>query len=564
MPRLIALFVLTLFGATPEASSQIEDLSACTATRRFANPDPHPPVRCAITSVPGPAHIPECSTQDHFGSSFAVGGDFDGDGVPDLVIGGSCHPEAEAQSTQAWLYLKASNAPTIIFDGNGHTDLFGSVLCFVPDLDGDGRDELAVGAPAASGSGRVFLFFGFEPDRYRLGDRRPALTHADVVIQGAVNGGRFGASLAAGDVDGDGTPDLIVGAPGSGSSDAAGFAGSVAWFSGAELAADRHLRGDEPADEPDVESEDAGPSDLRLLLASSAKRTWLGLLAADRFGHSLALAGELDGTPGVEILAGAPQLDSTPGSMDPVPTGSGYAVVLSVAAAEPTMQWGPLQGDSAVDDGSATGTSAALPLQFGEGFGTAVAAGRDLSGDGIPDLVIGAPFYADLGSQVGDEPNRFADNGRVWFLSGADGALFFGTEASTPALTSPYWRAKLGSALVFVDDATGDGQPDLLVGARGEASNETACPWNRSQTVGGVASGAVHVVDGRTGLSVVRITGETRGDHLGQAIAGYDMDGDGLAEVFCSAPSWSPGNNRASQKQSGRAYMMLGSHLAGR
>ncbi len=544
-----AAVALTIWS--PSTPAQPVDLSVCTATRIYNNPDPHPPQRCAVKNMPGPEHIPECATLDHFGSSIAVGGDFNGDGAADVVMGGSSDTNIDGQSTQAWLFLGSQNTPALTLDGDGHTDLFGAALCFVPDLNGDGRDELAVGAPAAGSSGRVFLFFGSSLDEIAEPARHRALSSADVILQGHQSQGRFGASLASGDMDGDGRPDLIVGAPGCRASDPAGFAGSVALFSGLDLA------GTTPAPPASDGATEDLPHSPRLLLASKAQHRWTGLLPGDRFGHSLTMAGNLDGQPGAEVLVGAPQVDPTDLQRQRAATGSGYCWALSAQSSAPRLQFGPLDYDN-------------LPLQFGEGFGAAVAGARDLNGDGVPDLVVGAPLFKSI-TKVNDALVAGQDNGRVWFFSGADGRPFFANtapasakEPGSPRLVSDDPTAQLGWSLAFVDDATGDGFSDLVVGARGESSEPTACPWNRKLPVGDAVAGAVHIIDGRTGQSVTRITGVATLDLVGQAIATFDMDGDGLAEVFCSAASWAPKGSPLSRQEQGQAYMMQGSHIAKR
>jgi len=544
-----AAMALTMWS--PITSAQLIDISVCTATRVYNNPDPHPPQRCAVTNTPGPAHIPECATLDHFGSSIAVGGDFNGDGEADVIIGGSSDPTIEGQSTQAWLFLGSANTPALSIDGDGHTDLFGASLCFVPDLNGDGRDEIAVGAPAAGATGRVFLFFGETLDEISAAERRPALSSADVILQGSRDHARFGASLASGDIDSDGLADLLVGAPGCRASDPSGYAGSVSLFSGTNLAGKPQA----PSAPDDAKGEI--PHSPRLLLASGAQRMWAGLLPGDRFGYSVTAAGDLDGQLGAEILVGAPQVDATDLQRQRAATGSGYCQALSTLSDAPLLQFGPLDNDK-------------LPLQFGEGFGAAVAGDRDLNGDGVPDLVVGAPLFRAI-TAVNDVLTAGQDNGRVWFFSGADGRPFFANMATagahaqgSPRLVSIDPTAQLGWSLAFVDDATGDGFSDLIVGARGESSEPTACPWNRKLPVGDAVAGALHVVDGRTGESVTRITGVSTLDLLGQAIAAYDMDGDGLAEIFCSAASWAPKGSPPSRQEQGQAYMMQGSHIAKR
>lgn len=145
--------------------------------------------------------------------------DFDGDGVEDVALG---VPESDLGRPQggAVFIFKGSMAglattPTWTITGQTDTAQFGAVMA-AGDLDGDGRADLAIAAPGddvtIADSGAVYLYtLGADGPR----QLRPPLT--------GLGRGNFGASLAIGDVDGDGDNDLVVGSPGADIAPGAGF-----------------------------------------------------------------------------------------------------------------------------------------------------------------------------------------------------------------------------------------------------------------------------------------------------------------------------------------------------
>ena len=146
---------------------------------------------------------------DTFGTSLAAG-DFDGDGVPDLAIGDPGDGTGSGAVHIAYLYSNGTVSSTIKLTGFNLSilDTFGTSLA-AEDFDGDGVPDLAIGAPGdGNGSGAVHIAYlysnGTVSSTIKLTDFNLSILDT------------FGTSLAAGDFDGDGVPDLAIGAPGDG------------------------------------------------------------------------------------------------------------------------------------------------------------------------------------------------------------------------------------------------------------------------------------------------------------------------------------------------------------
>ncbi|MFN7142901.1 MAG: MopE-related protein [Myxococcota bacterium] len=171
------------------------------------------------------------TANEFVGDAIAGGGDVDGDGYDDFVVGGSRY---NGYAGAAWLFAGPATGTRTIAAADATVpgltayDTVGNTLGDLSDLDGDGFADLVVGAlgdytcGSRNGSGSVWVFRG--PVAGTL-----ACEHADVVLAGTVYNGRFSQTLATpGDVDADGVPDLLVGAYLEG-------AGALYRFSGAEL-----------------------------------------------------------------------------------------------------------------------------------------------------------------------------------------------------------------------------------------------------------------------------------------------------------------------------------------
>ena len=280
------------------------------------------------------------SQGDLYGTAVAFG-DFNGDGADDIVVGSGSIDLVGNDSGRVYVYYgpAAPNAaPDWVADGENSSILLGDAVASALDVDGDGYEDLLVGAPGYdAGRGQARLYRGgasgleLMPSWTALGD---AATDA------------FGFSVAsAGDVDADGFADVIIGAPGTSASNRRGkamvFRGQP---SGLEASPSWIAIGDQPDSE---------------------------------LGFSVASAGDVDGDGYGDVIVGAPRLDGTNAN-----EGAAFVYFGSSTGISPAAPW-PILG----------GTGGAR-------LGYSVASAGDVDADGFGDVVVGAPFHGSGGRAV--------------------------------------------------------------------------------------------------------------------------------------------------------------------
>lgn len=170
----------------------------------------------------------------------------------------------------------------------------------------------------------------------------------------------------------------------------------------------------------------------------------------------------------------------------------------------------------------------------GRNFGRAVAGIGDITGDGIPDVAVGAPS---------EEASGASTAGKVYLMSGDTGDLISGT----PIAGKPEGNGRFGASVAGVGDLVGDGTPDLLVGAPGES--ETV---NNSTRNG---AGRAYVINGNTyGKTVITSGNIETGGQFGSSVAAIGTGDD--QDFAVGAVSENGGQSGA-----GRVYLYDGANL---
>jgi len=407
---------------------------------------------------------------------------------------------------------------------------FGWSIANVGDIDGDGFGDLAVGAHyfivgTDTGAGAVFLYAGgFPPGS-------PPFARLD----GLSKNEHFGESIAGGrDIDGDGIPDLAVGAPlrNVGAFSAAGavdvFRGGPGvparwttvegeaandWFGQSVAMAD--LDGDGRAElivgapYNDRHGSAAGAVFIYHGSGQAPLTLWkvlVGEAPNDQFGWSVTCPGDVDGDGYGDVVVGARL----------------HGVIGKVAAGRAYL----FRGGPAMDtiaDGSWTGEAA------NDWFGQAVASPGDVDGGGRPDILVGAPYNDRNGSAAGA---AYLFRGELPPGS-PPAAIYVGESAN----------AQFGWALTGGGDVNGDGFPDVLVGAHFQAVG----------SLGG--AGRVYAFAGGTTLSTTpigTIDGEAADDWMGQAMG---MGPGFFDSVRAAAVAGAPLNDHGGDL-AGRAYAL--------
>jgi hypothetical protein len=308
----------------------------------------------------------------------------------------------------------------------------------------------------------------------------------------------LGAAIVdAGDVDGDGVSDFLIGVPHETSH------GTVRLISGATGALIYALHSPVPTGQFGFSAANIGDID--------------GDGIADFAIGDISAPGPLGATGGVYVFSGATgiQLYALYSSTSPSffgalvagvgdVDGDGVPDFLVTAGSDETT--GFLGVSYLFSGASGTLLFTVTPPPGFSGYGSSVVGLGDVDGDGVPDFAAGAVADSNAGGTI---------SGRVTVFSGA-------TFAPIYSIIGPHEGATIGSSLARVEDVDGDGVPDLLIGAE--------------EVTGLPTTGAAYLHSGATGALLFSFAGDSFGDRFGASVADLgDLDGDGWPDVGISA-----------------------------
>ena len=381
---------------------------------------------------------PSGADGDVFGSSVASVGDVNSDGYDDVVIGAFRYP-AGAGHGQAYLFFGGPAiddvADLVLDPPSGGTGQFGFSVASAGDFNGDGYADIIVGARGAVASGKAFIYYG-----------GPSLDATpDFTLIGETTASWFGNSVApAGDVNGDGFDDVIVGAPMYGTS-VSQVGRAYVFFGGS--------------------SPDAVPD-----------KVFTGAAANNQLGWVVGGAGDMNGDGYSDVFATAPRYYTS----GPNP---GAAYVWFGGPAFDTVADLTISGSTLIDR-----------------IGDAASAG-DVNADGFSDLLIARQ-----------------DRAQVFFGGSTPNAV--------PDLTLTGSFSVAGAA-----DVNGDGVDDFVLGASGDDS-------------GGIDAGRVAVYFGGSAVDAaedMHFVGDRTNGYFGRGVAmAKQVDGPGPADLVVAAAQLDP------------------------
>ncbi len=473
------------------------------------------------------------------GLSVSGAGDINGDGYSDVIAGANLYDNVETSEGAAFVYFGSSsgtNTTATILESNQANAQMGRGVGAAGDVNGDGYSDVIVGANfymnVQSGEGAAFVFHG-SPSGIN--------TTAAATVESNQAGAYMGVSVAsAGDVNGDGYSDVIVGAS--------------AYDNG-------------QADEGAAFVYHGSPTGINTTAAAMVESNQ----TAAYMGVSVASAGDVNGDGYSDVIVGASAYDNgqddeglafvyhgSPTGINTTPAATVESNQADALMGFPVASAGDVNGDGYSDvivgaqyydngqanegaafvhHGSPTGinTTAAATVESNQAsayMGISVASAGDVNGDGYSDVIVGAWFY----------DNGQVDEGRAFVYHGSPAGIGITAVAT---IESNQAGALMGVSVSSAGDVNGDGYSDVIVGAyaydNGQADEGAAFVYHGSPT--GINTTAAATIESNQANALMGISVSSAGD----------VNGDGYSDVIVGAYVYDNG-----QADEGRAFVYHG------
>ena len=520
-----------------------------------------------------------------YGWSVSTAGDVNGDGYSDIIVGARFY---NGRFGAAFVYHGSasglSGTPDWTKQGSDYNGYYGNCVSTAGDVNGDGYSDVIVSGPYESSNyGQVFLY---------KGSASGLSTTASTVLTGSIVNGYFGGSIStAGDVNGDGYSDIIVGAQGEGkayvykgANTTAGLNSTPVWSyltGGISVSTAGDVNGDGYSDiivgSPEFNNGESNEGIAQLFygnssgVSSTPAWSYESNFAGAKFGFSVMTAGDVNGDGYADVIIGAPEYK--PGLYV---LGRIYAFYGSSSGLGSDYDWdrtlnfiaNPYFGYSVCTAGDVNGDGysdviAGAPfITYGVAYvyngypagldssynwsgennqaesqlGYSVSLAGDVNGDGYADVIAGAPFF----------DNGNTDEGRAY--------VYYGS--STGISASPDWTkeinedsAQFGFAVSTAGDINGDGYSDVIVSANlwnGSNYNNQGRAWVYNGSSTGLSSSASWDYNPQQDNAQLGSSVSTAGD----------VNGDGYSDIIVGAENYNSG-----ETEEGKVFVFYGSSL---